>query len=304
MNPVFEEFIRSHGYNDVAKLKDADPGEPFPRGTLELKSSWKVVAPGEDAGTYFTTQAPVPLLVQNGTKVEIDPVKTKTETLALVGLHVVGVTEGHPEFIWATFEHKDNAPDRPDALAPDSSQPIDDTRGWTFYPKGKPAKDCNINPRSAVKLADPDKQILSPTVPIFRHFAFGGDDDPSTIVSLNESVHKQLPPKRSVWRNYDLKGATWLEKPARDFEAGVDFTALQAQRPTDKILAGDTKLSNTTMETFTQATQNCFSCHRTTEERIPQSDDAFPAKKITISHILTTAYAEHRQTDARKAKNR
>ena len=34
----------------------------------------------------------------------------KTVLMALVGMHVVGSTAGHPEMIWATFEHKNNAP--------------------------------------------------------------------------------------------------------------------------------------------------------------------------------------------------
>jgi hypothetical protein len=34
----------------------------------------------------------------------------KTVNLAMVGMHVVGSTKGHPEMIWATFEHIGNAP--------------------------------------------------------------------------------------------------------------------------------------------------------------------------------------------------
>ena len=30
--------------------------------------------------------------------------------MAMVGLHVVGSVKGHPEMVWATFEHIDNAP--------------------------------------------------------------------------------------------------------------------------------------------------------------------------------------------------
>src|SRR5437764_8726385 len=33
---------------------------------------------------------------------------TKQATLAMVGMHVVGSANGHPEMIWATFEHVDN----------------------------------------------------------------------------------------------------------------------------------------------------------------------------------------------------
>ena len=31
--------------------------------------------------------------------------KTRVVTVALLGIHVVGTIEGHPEFVWSTFEH-------------------------------------------------------------------------------------------------------------------------------------------------------------------------------------------------------
>ena len=34
-------------------------------------------------------------------------------TLALVGIHIVGTVQNHPEFVWSTFEHILNAPDAP-----------------------------------------------------------------------------------------------------------------------------------------------------------------------------------------------
>ena len=65
------------------------------------------------AGAY-TTQAQVPVLetkVIPG-QVTIQPVPGKfvTVTVALLGLHVVGQTVNHPEFLWGTFEHKMNSP--------------------------------------------------------------------------------------------------------------------------------------------------------------------------------------------------
>ncbi len=62
---------------------------------------------------------------------------------------------------------------------------------------------------------DSARQTLKPPPSIFRQFFFGADDDPNVITSLNRSVHEQLQPQSAVWKNYDLKGAIWLNHPER-----------------------------------------------------------------------------------------
>ena len=102
-----------------------------------------------DTVTNFTTKALIhPLTCQGGGNicmggaVVIDRTKAESVTVALIGLHVVGVVEDHPEFVWATFEHEDNAPDRLDvergALA----------SAYTFYRPGcAPARRSDWRPR-------------------------------------------------------------------------------------------------------------------------------------------------------------
>src|SRR5260370_706861 len=180
LNSVFVRFVRDGGYTESTKLRSAPASLEFPKGSLELKSSWKIVAPGEDASKFFTTAAIIPLLGLRNGQVFIDPAKTREETLALLGLHVVGVVQGHPEFIWATFEHNDNAPDLPPDLDPRGQEPVNSQRNWILYPKGTRARDCNKKPResplSPLKFADEDRQVLQPKVAVFRQFPFGGDD--------------------------------------------------------------------------------------------------------------------------------
>ena len=63
----------------------------------------------------------------------VDPSgKTRPVTIALVGLHVVGVTANHPEFLWGTFEQVQNAPDLPPGLAYNSTDPVSN-QSFTFY---------------------------------------------------------------------------------------------------------------------------------------------------------------------------
>src|SRR5207249_3386854 len=80
-------------------------GKSFPDPealAVEVKTSW-VETTGLDTSKYITVTGEIPIYdmsnpnqwTRNGTK--------KT-TLAMVGMHVVGSTKGHPEMIWATFE--------------------------------------------------------------------------------------------------------------------------------------------------------------------------------------------------------
>lgn len=300
MNGEFVSFVDDprNQFRNVDNIAKAPADLEIPRGTLELKSSWKVLGPHDDKSKFFTTQASVAVLKLVGGKPTIDATQTRQETMALVGLHVVGVVDGHPEFIWATFEHNDNTPDLPNGANPVGTQPVDDTRSYTFYPRGTPAADCNR--KKALKFKSEADQTFDTTVPIFREFPFGAatetEVDPA-IRTLNENVHamiEKLAPRLATWKNYRLTGAVWLNDPAAKFRENSDFADEDAKHPELKILGGETRLSNTTMETFTQAVKvNCFNCHRTTGEA--GGGIQFPPKRIAVSHILTNAYINAKQ---------
>src|SRR5262249_42676021 len=116
INRTYYDFIAERGYFQPEKLKKAPPVDQFPVGTLELKSAWRIVNKGEDTSGFYTTEARIEPFKPDdrGTRspVVVDPEHfgDKRRTVALVGLHVVGVVQGHPEFVWATFEHRRNAP--------------------------------------------------------------------------------------------------------------------------------------------------------------------------------------------------
>jgi hypothetical protein len=295
MNNTFVSFVRKNNLTTAAGIDAAPADLQFEPGCLEFKSSWRVVAKGEDTSNVFTTMAILPTLVTKDNRVIVDPTQPRQELVALVGLHVVGVAKGHPEFIWATFEHVTNSPDLPIDMAniPLPAVAITDD-DWTFCPKGTLANKCNlnngINSSHPLALTDPANQTLTPKTPVFRHFAFGGDD-PRGVVTLNGSVHEKLPKQLTLWKNYELIGAVWIDNPADVFKEDQDFP--------DEVLAGATKLSNSTMETFTQNTaRNCFSCHRTKEESVPGTTFTLKPKRINVSHMLVRAYALGRQAES------
>lgn len=104
-------------------------------GSVELKPAFRVLetcnlpdspkpCKPEDPRRYITVQGEVPRFPPpaNGKG-------TMIATLGLVGLHIVQKTPGHPENVWATFEHVDNAP--PCAGTPPA--PPAGFSGWQFY---------------------------------------------------------------------------------------------------------------------------------------------------------------------------
>jgi hypothetical protein len=81
--------------------------------SVELKSSWVDATGLANVNDYITIDATIPtytppLTQPNNT--ESVQSGTKQTKLALVGIHIVGSTLGHPEMLWTSFEHVNNTP--------------------------------------------------------------------------------------------------------------------------------------------------------------------------------------------------
>ncbi len=175
VSPIFYQFVRSNRLYIKDIYVKAPPTLNFPVGSIELKSSWRIVATGEDTSTFFTTDALInPLVCNNGVancmgnSVVVDLSRTEKVKVALVGLHIVVVLEDHPEALWATFEHIRNAPDLSPGIMPNN--PVSD-QNFTFYSANTLSKDCNLPNAMTVGL-DVKKNQLSPVTNVFRQFAF------------------------------------------------------------------------------------------------------------------------------------
>jgi hypothetical protein len=111
---------------------------------------------------------------------------------------------------------------------------------------------------------------------------------------LWELIRSRLKAAKSVWQNYFLLGAVWIDNPDN-----TDF-GLNAQFFNDGFLKGDKRLSNSTIETFTQdATAtvpkraNCFRCHVAAAQIETASNGmmlSLPSQRITVSQALTDAF--------------
>lgn len=242
-------------------------GSQFAEGTMELKVAWKIL-PKPDP-SYFMMDAEVPMASGND---QLAPTKV---TLGLVGFHIVNWTKNHPEMIWATFEHKTNAP------LCDGSSPMP-ASGWSLASNdaaqcltanpnpnpGPPNAACaSFNFNSATVSGNPPPPPTGTPNNICRQYAYGnapgdmtGQNDNKSnreaIVQLNaqlvgpDGMLTKLGADNpmSVWKNYELVGALWTKN-------GQSSTDQANQR-------GSLYLANMTMESFFESnTQNCFTCH-------------------------------------------
>ena len=96
----------------------------------------------------YTTTATIDLLESDGKGGVKMSGKTQSGVpVALVGVHVVGVIHGHPEFVWGTFEQVNNAPDLPPGVSPKSGDPVSQQK-FTFYKAGsRPTTAISSPPR-------------------------------------------------------------------------------------------------------------------------------------------------------------
>jgi hypothetical protein len=277
VNPTYYNFVRTNHLYDPVTYAAASNTLNFPDGSVVIKSSWRIVphnAPPTDA---FSMLAKLSLVTLANGKVTISPL-TRVERVALVGIHIVGVVQHHPEFVWSTFEHQNNAPELT-GTDPTSPDPVS-ASNFTFYTAGTAARDCNKSNAHVLTFLDPndiDGQRLKPLINVFRQFKQGGgnDDNRNNISALNGSVHTRLQATdpSSKWLHYDLIGSVWTTGNL----VPDQFITVQ-----DSI--GSIRMSNTTMETTTQDQGNCFSCHDT--RHVKQQGITLGGKNLNISHIL------------------
>jgi hypothetical protein len=290
MNDVYAQFVQK--YSGMTQYNTASDTLTFPVGAAVFKASWQVVSGNAPPGVYTQTTT-IPMLVNNPKGgIMVDPSgKTRSVTVALVGLHVVGVTDNHPEFLWATFEQINNAPDLVNPNDYNSPAPVS-PKGFTFYAANTPANACNPDPQKTIlKVTDPVKQTVSatPMTNVFRQYATGGEDATGSDDIKNTTAQAQSAlanmgkfPQEKIWANYKLIGTTWLA-PGK-LAPGISQMETMA--------VGSVNLANATLETYFQgpehnfngnAVANCFMCHNTGGST---GTPSYPGKDINLSHQL------------------
>jgi hypothetical protein len=195
-------------------------------GAMEVKAAWRIIPKARRA--YFEENYKVA-----HAKV-YDPATKgwKDQDVALVGLHIIKKTPKSPQWVWATFEHKDNAPVQGDS---------GEGRQWNFFNPELFKKDPNYKPNYA---APPYRIATNKPVQVFRVKQASSDD--LQAHEINDAMHKLIAARfpRSVWRNYDLISVQWPREPAKPDPKMQKV--LPSGQPRPRVLA------NTAMETYQQ----------------------------------------------------
>ncbi len=237
----------------------ATKGKTFPDPealAVEIKSSWIETTGLANLSSYITMRGTIPTYNQSDPNHWV-PNGQKTVQLALLGMHVVGSTKGHPEMIWATFEHFGNTPNAAytyNATAgPNPKTIAQDTTGtWMFSANGAaaPFNVAHIQ-ASGADLTSISPFTISPSNTL-RDNAWGdspgaGSASKNTeVIAINNSVLGKLI-SGDVRMNYMMTGATWT---------------IGGAAPSAGNQVGTNHMANTTMETYQQGS-NCFGCHVT-----------------------------------------
>ena len=239
---------------------------------IETKSSWIDASKVPNPNDYIQVSAMVPTFDKSNPDKWVPNGQT-TMKLVMLGLHVVGSTNGHGEMVWGTFEHVGNAPNATYAYNSTSGLKTvaqNTTGSWLFTPSGATGP-FNITSNSWT-----GSEITgSPIAPamVLRAKPWGSNDggNPSNaaalntqVISANASVISQLN-AADIRRNYFQLGTTWT---------------IGGAAPNGGNEVGTNHLANATLETFVQGktpsdpSANCFSCHTT--------------NKVSVSHIYRT----------------
>ncbi len=228
---------------------------------IESKSSWVDSGTVPNPNDYIEVSAVVPTYDRSDPN-NWKPNGEATVKVVMLGLHVVGSTNGHGEMVWGTFEHLGNAPDATYAYNSTSGLKtvLQNTNGsWLFTPNGStgPFNSTSNSVSGGVISGSPVGSAA-----ILRAKPWGSNDggNPANaaalntqVISANSSVISQLDPA-DVRKSYFQLGTTWT---------------IGGTPPSGGNEVGTNHLANATLETFVQgdspseASSNCFVCHRT-----------------------------------------
>jgi hypothetical protein len=258
--PAGKKFPVSQSDLDAVLAFAAAHGQPTvidPEAlAIEVKSSWVEAAGLVDADKFIQMKAIVPSYDKSN-PADWVPNGTRTVTLAMVGMHVVGSTKGHPELLWSTFEHVSNAPPAAFTYSKQPSGtatvPQNTAGNWVFTADGAAApfnsQHMRMGGAGGSHIVPVAPFTISPSN-VLRTMPWGlpgSSANPNAeVISINNVVRATLDPA-DLRRNYFHEGTTWT---------------IFGASPTSGNQVGTNKLENTTLETFNQG-GNCFNCHST-----------------------------------------
>lgn len=206
-------------------------------GAIMVKSAWKIMGAGDDPARFHTARALVytPATANPPVKESCAP-----QQVGLVGLHIAHKTKDAPQWLWSTFEHRDNVPSQAQVGAGQAGG------RYNFYRADCPAATCPVN--------EPPPRPWDPNQQPFRG---GFTSQIVRLISLTQEVEQlnrsfQGLLKGTVWEHYQLISTQW----PTDAKSTTDPTGAPAPQ----------FLGNSTMETYIQgqvplSSSSCMDCH-------------------------------------------
>lgn len=271
---------------------------------MELKTSWVEATNLPNPENYVIIKATVPHYTQTS---PVSWIKsgTKTTSLALVGMHVVGSVNGHPEMIWSTFEHVNNTPNTAIVYSKIGGGTATIATGFGdsdfLFCDNLATQTSSFNVphiTGSFTLSGANNFAISPSNTLRKQpFGWGGRQGQATILHPNptdilnpEDSNAQLIAINTDGKNRLVNG----DVRQKYFQVGATWSSLFNHNQQ----AGTVRLSNSTMETYTQASSstatsfsntnapsaglNCFSCH---DAGFDQDNDPAPKLKF-LSHVF------------------
>ena len=254
VNQGFANFVQDNHLTTADAIRNAPtdlfiPAQAGGVSVVTYKAAWQVVDSANPPGDFITIKTTVPKLAVDPTTHRIVEDKSAPieVTAAMLAVHVVFTLPGHPEMIWATFEHSAGTPDwsalqmKRDVAPNGGVNPPSGDRlnlmnhavvsdaGAILYKSMTTAAEGN-QPISedAGLIFDPSTQLFSGfgiQSSIYRMFPASKSNtttpDPA-ISSLNFNVEKLFAAAAADNKlatndrrgHYRLVGAIWLDKPA------------------------------------------------------------------------------------------
>ncbi|WP_046755043.1 hypothetical protein [Kordia jejudonensis] len=257
--------------------------------TMEIKTSWVDASELTNVSDYITMNAIVPTY-DTSDDMKWVPNGSAQKKLAMIGIHIVGTIDGHPEMVWATFEHVNNAPNLEytylDTSSTTKTQPADTGNDWLLNGDSASAtynqshmKYCNENELKAKScdelntiFASSGNTISASNTKMTKPWGVANEGAPnpensspaasnSEVISMNNSVLGKLA-EGDLRKNYIFIGATWTDSGAAP--TGESYSTANSG---SGVAIGTSQLANSTMETYAQNGAgyaqygSCFSCH-------------------------------------------
>ena len=265
---MYNYIVDNKLYNTEGQVKfnqsaDWPRGKPNSSGSVEdvgsifVKSAWKVIGANDDQNRFHITNA---WLYNPGDKDANIPESCTQKTVGLVGFHIVRRLYSAPQWVWATFEHDDNAPQQSEVDAGNLPK-----KHYSYFDADCVRNACNYNILPAHPW-NPDANNRTPTQ-VVRTGVLG-----LWAAAMNKTFQTgnpdTTPVADTVWANYnlvDIQFPTLLSDPSPQGIYSIN-KAYPNGEPTPRFLA------NTTLETYIQG----FTAEEITSNgnQIPDNDQA------------------------------